>query len=156
MSSTHKIYLPYFGGGQGVEGIFGQYLLTDPRQERSKLLWNCHLAEAAKARVISLATLRYWAHCDPSNKCVNTYAREAGCKLPSYYGKGNNIESLVAGTFDPLIAFTALANSPAHADHLFGRTAFFREQMHYGIAFLAAEGSVYHYYWCILIGICLC
>jgi len=149
---THKIFLPYVGGGQAVEITFGHLLTTDPRQRRTNLLWSRCLTAAAKVRVESLAALQYWGHCDPTGKCANTVAREAGCRLPTYYGQGNNIESLVAGTPSPQIAFTALAESPAHAPHLFGLNPFFREQTHFGIAFLDAPGSVYHYYWSILIG----
>jgi uncharacterized protein YkwD len=155
LPQTHKVFLPFVGGGSNNITTFGHLLLTDPRQQRVGLLWSKCLQIAAATRAESLATLRYWGHCDLSGKCANTFAREAGCKLPAYYGNGNNIESLVAGTNDVQLAFDSLAQSSLHAVHLFGQNNFFREQTHFGIAYLDAPVSVYHYYWVILIGICL-
>ena len=130
-------------------------LTTDTRQLRPMMRCNQFLTQAAENRAKNLADNNYFAHCDLTGKCANQYAEDAGCHLPDYYTKnGNNIESLVAGPADPLIAYFFLSNSPAHADHLFGRNPFFLEQMDYGIAAVHQPGSLYGHYYVFLIGIC--
>lgn len=130
-------------------------LTTDSRQEHPLLRCNEALTRAAVNRARSLAAENYFAHCDLTGKCANQYAREAGCVLPDYYAaNGNNIESLVAGPADWSIAYFFLSNSPSHADHLFGRNPFFREQLDYGIASIHQPGSLYGHYYVYLIAIC--
>lgn len=132
---------------------FYRLLIDDPRQQRPVL--DCHpaLVAAAGWRAWGLAHGDPWAHCDADGVCANEYARQAGCRLPwNYASKGNNIESLVAGSPDVAVMFAALAASPAHADHLFGRNDFFRAQQHVGIA--VAEGGELGWYWVVLIGEC--
>lgn len=81
--------------------------------------------------------------------------RNLGCNLPAdYAANGNNIESLVAGSPDPGVIFAALASSPGHADHLFGR-GWFRAQRHVGVAYVEAPGSRFGFYWVVLIGACV-
>lgn len=134
---------------------FYRLLVGDSRQERPQL--SCHpaLVRAAQRRAASLVAGGYWAHCDPNgNECPNEVARNAGCKLPDEYAvRGNNVESLVAGSPDAGVMFAALANSPGHSPHLFGR-GWFRHQRHVGIAYVAAPGSRFGFYWVIMIGVC--
>lgn len=132
---------------------FYRQLIDDPRQQRPVL--DCHpaLVMAAGWRAWGLAHGDPWSHCDDAGVCANEYARQAGCKLPwDYASKGNNIESLVAGSPDASVMFAALASSPAHADHLFGRNDFFRAQRHVGIA--VAEGGELGWYWVVMIAVC--
>jgi hypothetical protein len=156
---TRETYLPVIltlSCQSSMEGAnIAGALTTDSRQERVVMRCNPALTRAAENRAKNLADNAYFAHCDLTGKCANQYAREAGCRLPDYYTKnGNNIESLVAGPADWLIAYRALSNSPAHAEHLFGRLPFFREQMDYGIASIHQEGSLYGHYYVYLIAIC--
>ena len=133
---------------------FFALLAADGRQQRSE--WHCNrfLVQAAQVRAESLAGGGYWAHCDPAGVCPNTVARQAGCPLPSNYGNGNQIESLVAGPSVVEIAYAAVTSSADHARHLFGQNEFFRGQADYGIAVLNAPGSVWGVYYVIMIGTC--
>lgn len=132
---------------------FYRSLVGDSRQERTRL--DCHpaLVRAAQRRAASLVASGLWSHCDPNGVCANQVARNMGCTLPATYGAGNNIESLVAGSPDAGVMFAALANSPGHSPHLFGR-GWFRHQRHVGIAYVAAPGSRFGFYWVVLIGVC--
>ena len=135
--------------------LAGGELTTDSRQERTVMKCHPALANAAQARAANLAANNYFAHCDPTGKCANQYARDAGCILPDYYSEnGNNIESLVAGPADWSVAYWFLSNSPAHANHLFGKIDFFREQMHYGVGVVHDASSLYKHYYVYLIAIC--
>jgi hypothetical protein len=134
---------------------FAQLLATDARQQRTTVRCHPALVEAAQHRAESMARRRYFGHCDPSGICPNPVARAAGCRLPAAYTlNGNNIESILAGTPDPALTWQLLSASPAHARHLLGLDAFFREQGDIGVAFVAVPGSEYSYYWVILIAIC--
>lgn len=131
---------------------FYRQLIDDPRQQRPVLDCRPALVTAAGWRAWGLAHGDPWSHCDADGVCANEYARQAGCKLPwDYASKGNNIESLVAGSPDAAVMFAALASSPAHADHLFGR-GWFQAQRHVGIA--VAEGGELGWYWVVMIGEC--
>ncbi len=129
-------------------------ITTDPRQQRTWLRCNPALVKAAQVRAESLARLGYWAHCEPGGPCANDVARRAGCKLPANYVNTNNIESLVGGSPDAPISWTVLSASVAHAPHVLGTADFFREQHDIGVAYLAAPGSKYGFYWVIMIAIC--
>lgn len=145
------LYLPIAFGGAPSQQFFA--LLKDaPGQQHGSLIWHDGLAEAARRHAAQLAIDGNWSHCDLSGKCANEYATETGCDHG--HGKGNSVESLVAGTNDPAVALRALLGSASHADHLLGRNAFFREQQHIGIALVDAPGSRYRYYWSIMIATC--
>lgn len=133
---------------------FYRLLTGDARQERPSLACHPALVRAAQRRAASLIASGLWSHCDPvSGICPNEVARRAGCALPASYGNGNNIESLVAGSDDPGVMFAALASSPSHAPHLFGR-GWFRHQRHAGIAYVAAPGSRFGFYWVVMVAVC--
>lgn len=132
---------------------FYRLLVSDARQERPQLACHPALVRAAQRRAASLVASGLWSHCDPAGVCANTVARNMGCALPASYGAGNNIESLVAGSPDVGIMFAALASSPGHADHLFGR-GWFRHQRHVGVAYVEAPGSRFGFYWVVMIGVC--
>lgn len=132
---------------------FYRLLIADSRQEHPRLLCWPALVNAARWRAAGLASGDPWAHCDAAGVCANEYARQAGCKLPaSYAAKGNNVETLGAGSPVAEAVFAALANSPAHAAHLFGRGEFFRQQWAVGIA--RAEGGAWGWYWAVMIAVC--
>jgi hypothetical protein len=133
---------------------FYRLLTTDTRQQHPSLVCDARLVQAAQRRAAS----QYGAglsHCDALGVCANDYARAAGCQLPSFYAaNGNNIESLTAGTANPLAAFESLARSPSHSRHLFGQNLFFREQDKIGIALVEVPSHRYRYIWAILIARC--
>lgn len=129
-------------------------VLCDPRQERKKLIVCPSLMLAAEWRAAGLASGGPWGHVDQFGGWPNDYARRAGCNLPEHYPPGkNNIESIAAGSISAEAIFIALARSPRHSDHLFGRGDFFGAQTHIGVAMV--EGiPPYTWYWVIHIGIC--
>ncbi|TXH57985.1 MAG: CAP domain-containing protein [Desulfurellales bacterium] len=133
---------------------FYRLLVGDSRQERPSLACHPALVRAAERRAASLIASGLWSHCDPAGVCSNTVARNMGCVLPKdYSANGNQIESLVGGSPDVGVMFAALATSPGHAPHLFGR-GWFRHQRHVGIAYVDAPGSRFGYYWVALIATC--
>lgn len=131
---------------------FFELLKADPRQNRKLMEWSKLLESAASIRTESLARLDYWAHCEPNGPCPNEVARSVGCVFPfDYSEKGNNIESLVAGTPDVAVAFEALANSPSHRDHMFGVGQFLKRQNRVGIHVRYDSSSTFKWYYSILI-----
>lgn len=117
-------------------------------QQRPSLVWDDCLALAAGIRADNISI--EWGHCFRGN-CANRIVR-AVCPLPSDYPEnGNSVESIIGGVDDPLKALKFLLASPSHADHLLGRTDFFRVQNRAGVAFLQREGSPYTFYYVFLI-----
>lgn len=153
-TGARDIYLPaIFTGAPNPVADFLRLLTGDARQERPTLECCPALEIAAQRRADGLAHGDPWAHVDAHGITPNEYARQAGCRLPAHYAvKGNNIESLGAGTADAAVMFAALIASPRHGDHLLGRTDFYRVQRHVGVAL--AEGGEYGWYWVILLGTC--
>jgi hypothetical protein len=133
---------------------FFNLLWGDARQLRKRLIVCPSLSIAAGQRAQGLADGGPWAHVDANGITPNEYARAAGCKLPDHYArKGNGIESLVAGSADAFVLFNALANSPAHAAHLFGRLPHYLKQDKCGLGF--AAGGRFSWYMCVMIGECI-
>jgi hypothetical protein len=133
---------------------FYRLLTGDSRQERPSLTCHPALVRAAQRRAASLVASGLWSHCDPAGVCANQVARNMGCQLPAdYAANGNNVESLAGGSPDAAVMFAALANSPGHSPHLFGR-GWFRHQRHVGIAYVAAPGSRFTHYWVVMIATC--
>lgn len=146
------IYLPLVAANLNPVAEFCRRLATDPRQQRSSLAICPSLAVAAERRACGLVNGDPWAHVDGAGVTPNEYARSAGCQLPEDYApRGNNIESLCAGTADPAVILAALASSSKHAPHLFGH-GWFNHQRHMGIAL--GEGGYFGWYWVILLALC--
>ena len=157
-SVARSIYLPIIATAPDPVGLspsaaeFLRLLTGDDRQQRASLTVCASLLVAAEKRAYGLANGDPWGHTDRFGITPNEYARRAGCTLPDGYAdKGNNIESLGAGTADAAVMFAALAGSPKHSDHLFGR-GWFQHQTSVGIAL--AQGGEYGWYWVILIALC--
>lgn len=144
----HKLFIPLAYNNLSPEKEFLRLLKEDHRQRR-KILESDHcLIEASRLRVLQVA--ENFSHCFGMD-CANRIVRRI-CQLPVEYPEnGNSIESLVAGTSDPLTAFLALARSPSHADHLFGLNDFFLPQTKVGISFLEKIESPHRFYFVILI-----
>lgn len=146
------VIAPPVGSTGSPTGEFLRLLTSDRRQERPALALCPALVQAATWRATGMANGDPFAHVDAAGMTPNEYCRQAGCRLPAFYAsKGNNVESLGAGTGDAAVMFAALTNSPAHADHLFGR-GWFGHQRHVGIAL--AQGGRYGWYWAIFIAAC--
>lgn len=152
-SLARDIWLPIIATGPpNPVADFLRLLVTDPRQERATLERCATLDLAAQWRADGLAHGDPWGHVDAGGMTPNEYCRQAGCRLPAYYAsKGNNVESLGAGTNNATVMFAALAGSPSHAAHLFGR-GWFAHQTAVGIAL--AQGGEYGWYWVIMIALC--
>ncbi len=148
------VYLPIVAQQPDPVQAFCRLLVADPRQERLTLELCPALQQAAAWRAYGLAIgADPFDHVDRNGITPNEFARKAGCRLPSDYApRGNNVESLVAGTADAAAAFNALATSPKHSDHLFGR-GWFRSQRHFGIALCRGSGE-FTWYWAVYIGTC--
>lgn len=153
-TTRSNVYLPIISQQPDPVQAFCRLLVTDQRQERLTLELCASLQQAAVWRAYGLANGGDpWGHVDENGITPNEYARRAGCRLPGDYApRGNNVESLVAGTADPVVAFNALAISPKHSDHLFGR-GWFRRQRHFGVALCKGTGE-FTYYWAIYVGTC--
>lgn len=133
---------------------FARLLISDSRQQRADLMHCPKLATAAVWRAHGLAHGQPFSHIDHDGNGPNVYVRRAGCVLPADYAeRGNNVESLAAGSADPSVVFGALAGSSAHAAHLFGH-GWFGHQRHFGIALAENEQAPYRWYWCVLIALC--
>lgn len=152
-ATRSSVYLPIIGTPDPVQ-TFCRLLVADPRQERPTLELCPALQQAAVWRAYGLASGGDpWGHVGEDGTTPNELARQAGCVLPDDYARsGNEIESLVAGSADAAAVFNALANSPKHSDHLFGR-GWFRAQRHFGVA-LCKGSAEYTWYWAVYIGTC--
>lgn len=152
----HNIYFPVAGSGGCGWSIeaqeFYDLLMDDPRQQRESLTCNPLLINAANNRAI--ATSKLWAHYDIYGVWANEYVRRSGCRLGHEFNDRNQVESLVAGTGDAVVAKAVLSNSPSHAIHIFGEIDFFRQQKEIGIAMVEIPGSPYQFYWSIIIANC--
>lgn len=152
-ATRSSVYLPIIATQTDPVADFCRLLVGDSRQQRPTLEMCASLQQAAIWRAHGLANGDPWDHVDAHGVTPNEYARRAGCVLPEDYApKGNNIESLVAGSADAIVMFNALAASPKHSDHIFGR-GWFRSQRHFGVAMCA--GGRWGWYWAIFIGECL-
>lgn len=146
-----EIYFPIaFGDSpQAHEKAFIDLLISDSRQGGRALTVHNGLTLAARERAARLAGGSPFSHTDENGVTPNEYVRLVGVRLPSDYGKkGNSVESLAAGTSNARVIFDALARSPSHSAHLFGR-GWFAHQTHVGVGM--AEGGEYGWYWVILI-----
>ena len=154
-STRGNVYLPIVANQVDPVADFCRLLVGDRRQQRMNLELCASLQQTAVWRAWGLACGGDpWGHVDEDGVTPNELARRAGCVLPDDYNpKGNNVESLVAGTDDPVVAFNALANSPKHSDHLFGR-GWFQRQRHFGVA-LCRGSAEFTWYWAVYVGTCL-
>lgn len=114
------------------------------------------LGTGAMRRAWGLAHGEPWAHHDSAGVRANGIARALGCALPSEYSDGQNyIESLTAGTGDPVVAFDSLARSEHHRAHLFGDVDFYRAQYHCGLGMAENPDAQFRWYYCVWIAACL-
>lgn len=127
---------------------FFDELASHPEQQHPSLILDSCLTAAAQLRASQVAI--EFDHCF-MGYCANKIVRTL-CPLPQEYpDEGNSIESLVGGVENSSVALRALLRSEKHANHLLGRTPFFKEQNRVGISFLHEPQSKYQYYYVILI-----
>jgi hypothetical protein len=157
VDSRGVVYLPFVVNERPAihnAEVFFNLLWNDSRQLRPRLTPCPKLTIAATLRAQGLALGGPWAHVDKDGVTPNEYARMAGCNLPGHYAtKGNQIESLVAGSPNMTVMFNALAASESHANHMFGRLPMFQRQDKCGIA--VAVGGQFGWYLVLLISECL-
>lgn len=147
-----NVYLPIVANQVDPVTEFLRLLKADTRQQRPRLDVCPCLMQGALWRATGLANGEPWDHKDRQGRRPNGLARSYGCTLPAAYSDdANYIEELTAGTADPLVAFTSLANSPMHKIHLFGENDFYRVQTRVGVAMAEKEGTDYRYYWVVWI-----
>lgn len=148
-SKRNQVWLPLIATlPESPIEIFFNHLRSHYLQQHPSLIVDecLHRAAIVRAYQISLE----WGHCFQDD-CVNRIVRRI-CPLPAEYSEnGNGIESIIGGVRNPISALNFLLASPSHADHLLGRTPFFKEQTRVGIAFLDDASKPYHYYYVILI-----
>lgn len=109
-------------------------------QGRTRMVVDSLLAEAAQNKADDMVVRHYFSHTSPDGISANQNIRNTGYILPDWYPvDSNNCESLawINGN-DPgktLIQTTIdlWANSPAHVDHVFGRTDFYKGQECIGV-----------------------
>ena len=142
----------------GLEFAFFDLLRRDPRQRRKTMVCEERLTALARVRATDLLVRNYVSHVNPDGYGPNYLARQAGIKLPDNYGRGdkdNQIESLAAGTLDPVYLLELFYNSSAHRTHLWGLNSFFAGQTLAGVGYarldiLPDPTGPYHDAWCIL------
>lgn len=155
-STRNKIIFPIaFTPPADPVADFLRLLTGDVRQERQRLEVCPTLTQAALWRAHQLAQVgEPFTHTDSSGKTANERVRAAGCRLPNTYGqRGNNVESLAAGTINAEIIFANLVNSPKHGPHLLGQ-GWYRHQTCVGVAMAENQESEFKWYWCVLIASC--
>lgn len=131
---------------------FYDLLLNDSRQQRPQLERCRELEAAAMWKAADIAANDYWSHRAHNGEWPNATARRYCASLSPVYGPdGNFCESLVAGSDDAAVMFSALIGSVAHRAHLLGETAFFRQQNRVGIA--CATGGRWGWVWAVYIAL---
>lgn len=122
---------------------------SDLSQNRKGMTYNPLIYKVALARCQDMALHGYVAHKGFDGHYINWYLRQAGYKLPSWYGfDENNCESIAAGTSTPIETWTAWLNHPPHRIHVLGENKFWADQVDFAIAHYAAPvGSLYPHYW---------
>lgn len=152
-SSRGAVYLPITANQVDPALAFYRLLTADQRQQRPALQRCESLEAAAEWKAQDIVTNGYWSHQASNDEWPNATARRFGCNLPAEYGDNwNGCESLVAGSPDAMVMFSALAESPSHRVHLFGLNEFFRAQTHMGIAMVA--GGRLGWVWVVMIAAC--
>jgi hypothetical protein len=148
-----QIFIPTASNNRPAS-LLAEILVNDPSQQHPRLVENAILMRVAQGRARDMADRGYFAHADLNGYGPNYHARQAGYTLPEYYSKaadGNSIESIGAGFEQPIQAWEAWMESPAHKRHLLGEIDFFRDQDEYGVGYAYNPDSQYRYYWVVII-----
>jgi len=104
-------------------------------QKRAQMILDPRLCAAARKQAVDTQTRKFFAHANPDGVNSNQRAINEGFPLPSHYDpKQNYIESMAGSVADtPANAVTLLRSDAPHANHIFGRTAFYLGQTVIGV-----------------------
>jgi hypothetical protein len=102
--------------------------INHPGQGRPNM--NCHpiLDQVAHERALDMGVRNYFSHVNPDGHGPNYLVRQAGYKLPSWWGTDpelNYIESIAGGYQTAGAAWNAWLGSPAHRRHVLGEIDFY-------------------------------
>ncbi len=119
-----------------------------PDQQRVQVVLDPRLCLAARKHATDTQQRKFFNHVNPDGVNANQRAINEGYPLPAHYTPSQNyIESMAGSTIDtPADAVSSWGNSPAHASHVFGQVAFYREQVVFGVGHAPANGLGYATY----------
>ena len=135
------------------EEQIARFMIEHEEQQRSSLTCHPILARVARERAEDMARRRYFGHTNPDGFGPNYLVRQAGYVLPSYYETApdaNNIESIAGGYATAEGAWQCWMGSTVHRTHLLGLSAFYAEQVEYGVGYAYDPTSPYRYYWVVI------
>ncbi len=155
---TYHVYLPLVARGNAcgfnaAEERIAQLMSSSPEQQRPSVTCNATLAQVARERAGDMARRGYFSHVNPDGFGPNYLVTQAGYVLPAYYDPaptGNSIESIAAGYGTPDAAWQGWMQSSFHRTHLLGLSAFFAEQIEYGIGYAYDPASPDDHYWVVI------
>lgn len=135
------------------EAALYELVASHPGQQRK--FFNLHqtLCKVARAKAHDIAERDYEGHVDPDGVGPNRLVKNAGYKLPGWWGDkkdSNFIESLTAGNLTAADAWNSWLGSPSHRMHVLGEGAFYSAQFNVGVGFAEVEDSRWGRYWIFL------
>jgi uncharacterized protein YkwD len=127
--------------------------LNEPGQRRDNPVCNPILSQVARAKARDMALRGYFSHTNPDGIGPNQLVRQAGYKLPDWYGSApnaNNIESIGAGYTSAQEVWNGWLDSPAHRTHVLGTQEFYADQDAYGVGYYYSPDAPFKHYWVFL------
>jgi hypothetical protein len=105
------------------------------QQQRVQVVLDPRLCSAARKQAQDTQQRKFFAHVNPDGVNSNQRVINEGYPLPSHYAPTQNyVESMAGSVADtPADAVQLWTSSSAHANHVFGKTAFYREQVVIGV-----------------------
>lgn len=124
-------------------------IIEDPDQQRPEIRCNGLLTAIAVDKALRMAEQGIVFH--NLGGSPNSRLREAGFKLPEYYGDAmsNQVEAIAGGYVSAGKVWHAFKNSETHSKHLLGKIPFYREQDEMGIAFIKDLSAPHVEYWVV-------
>jgi hypothetical protein len=109
------------------------------QQQRTQVVLDPRLCNAARKQAVDTQARRFFAHQNPDGVNSNQRVLNEGYPLPAHYTATQNyVESMAGSVVDtPADAVALWAGSAAHANHVFGKTSFYREQVVLGVGHAA-------------------
>lgn len=154
-ASLPAVYLPFIAKPplcslNAEETAVAQLAENDPNQQRATM--NCHpiLAQVAREKARDMAVRNYFDHTNPDGFGPNYLVRQAGYRLPDWYGSNNNsnnIESIAAGYTTPEAVWEGWLTSSGHRAHVLGESSFWRDQTNFGIGYYFDDSTLYRHFW---------
>lgn len=105
------------------------------QQQRVQVVLDPRLCTAARKHAADTQARRFFAHVNPDGVNSNQRVLNEGYPLPaSYVPEQNYVESMAGSPADtPAEAVQLWTGSAAHANHVFGKTTFYRPQVVIGV-----------------------